>query len=141
MLTRSYEACSQPYCAEVARQWFPIIVEPDGEFAVGPMTPAEELYVTTLRREFARRAWRQCLSVLLRDYYGPLTNPIVAILNVRRDFYGAAFDGQRLECDAAWDQLYYLERPATNLRLDAQGSAKDMGIQAAAWFHARLRRR
>jgi hypothetical protein len=142
----------------VSDQWFPLTDEGDDSFDVGVTSPAEELFIATLRRYHAGWAdldeWAFTTFVVRTDddYPGPRGHePIIAVIDMRSDVYAASFDGTRLRCNYAHPCMWYLYRPPTpeesaffswwpTIYLEAEGDPEQMGAVAADWFLTQIRR-
>jgi hypothetical protein len=62
-------------------------------------------------------------------------------VDLRSATYGASFNGSRLICDYAHNQLFYLYRnPVSQYHLETEGEPGALGVQAGRWFHTQLRR-
>jgi hypothetical protein len=132
----------------VRAEWFPILDGDDDDdwLDVGAMSPAEELFVATLRRyhaDWAERYGWAFSSFLIRTDDGfpgsSEAEPVIAVLDLCRHTYGASFNGSRLRCDYVHNQLFYIDRPTSSLYLEADGEPERLAALAAMWFLTQVR--
>ena len=130
-------------------QWFGLADDADDSFDVGAMSPAEELFLATLRRYHTGWAnwygWDFTTFVVRTDdgFEGSYPEPIIAVVDLPTracGIYGASFKGTRLRCDYVHSQLFYIDKPTSPLYLEADGDPEPMGAMAARWFLTQIRR-
>ncbi len=114
--------------------WFDIVDGDDGQFDVGTLSTAEQLFVDSLRRRTSTWNPTGCSSFLTRDCDS--SGPLIAVLYVGGGTVGVHFDGGSIRCDGVHNQLFHLAEKPTTIALDAHGTPAELGDLAAAWFEA-----